>query len=677
MEYIQEKHLLSALCLRPDKPGKIFVRNARGREEKLADSKAMFVVPSFADPNSSYDDIDDALKAAQRKREEMAGQIDGRELWELLELEDDSHTRAWKLEELSDLALGSSDAAAQSAMYRSLEASNVYFFRKGTGYIRRPQEQIDEIFARLEAEEVNKKEYEAISKWLLAIWENPRPKGAALEFPEGFEEAAQKTLNGLADVAVKGTESARFKKLSELLKSIDITRRDAPFLFMVRAGIWDENENLQLYENKISLNFEPDETAEAESYSELLDEYGNVGAAEPGRADLTSLECFTIDDASTTDIDDALSFEEYPDGTFRIGIHIADASNYVKPGSAVDKAALERSTAIYLPDLKVPMCPGIMSDSVCSLVAGKKRLAFSFLVKLSADFEITETSMTPSVIKVSERHTYESAVEALNAGRWSNFYKAAQACKARRQQAGAKVIPYPRVNVKVNAAGEILIEREVTDSPAQLLVSEMMILANSMAGSYLAEHQIPGIFRSQEPPEVPLEDMPEYDPVKAYNSRRYMHRGVMGLAPAHHTGLGLDNYVQVTSPIRRYNDLVMQRQLKSMLAEDSSGVPMYSQEELSRILGITKENCQQADKMEKDRRSFWLLRYLEAHTGEEMEAVVLANCPEKHVIQLCGCLYEGECAHVPGHPLPPGTHIHVNIDLVHPRDFTLRMSAIV
>ncbi len=721
---------MSAVCLRSDKPGRIFVRNSRGREEKLVDSKALFVIPGFADPNTSYSTIDENLAKARDIREALAKDVNVQELWELLGLEEEAPDHAWSLDELSSLALGRDDAEALSAVYRSLDNDNIYFYRRVAGYIRRTQDQVEDIFQRQRAEELSRREHEAIKVWLLNLWNNPVSSGQTLVYPEEFAKEAQKLLRGLADVAVNGVDSPRYKELSELLKSLDIKRRDAPFQFMLKAGLWDENENLALYKYNISTEFIEEELQEAQACTALLDECGNAKITDR-RLDLTGISCFTIDDASTKDIDDALSFEENEDGTYRAGIHIADASYYVKPDSLVDKIALERGTAIYLPDLRIPMCPDILSDSVCSLVAHKKRLAFSFLITFDKELNIIHSEMAPSVIMVQERLTYDSADEYLNSGRWLKLYEIVQALKARRRQAGAVNVPFPKVEVKV-VDGKILIEPERTNSPAQLLVSELMILANATAGNYLAQHNIPGIFRSQEALEKSLTELEEnFDPVKAYNSRRFLKRGSVGGVPARHSGLGLDNYVQVTSPIRRYNDLLMQRQLKSLVRDGvlksdppsesglaSLGVegqdegfktaeaggtagkvagserveqpadhesvaieeapePFYSAEELDGFMARTKQATAAADAVEKDRRNYWILRYLEELTGEEMEAVVLANHPDKHIVQLCGCLLETDCPHVPGHPLPPGTKIHVRIDLVWPRDNTIRLSPLV
>ncbi|MBQ7503628.1 RNB domain-containing ribonuclease [bacterium] len=674
LEYIQDKKLLSAICLRQDKPGRVFVRNARGKEEKLADSKAMFVTASCVDPNASYDVLEEAMAKIAARRESLAASVSTAELWELMGDEDSD--KVWTLNELSDLALSDSNNDCLSALYRVLENDSVYFIRKGSGYVLRSKEQVEEIFVRQRTEAANKLEHECLSKWLLELWSRPAETSAPLEYPAEYESAARRALANFADVAVNGQESYRLKDVSNLLKSINITRKDAPFQFMLKAGLWTKDENLALYKYNIQLEFSAEQLQEAEETAALLDAEGNIIISDDelaSRADLTDLECFTIDDATTTDIDDALSFEENSDGTFRIGIHIADASYYVTPESLIDGEARVRGTAVYLPDLKIPMCPAALSESVCSLVADKRRLAFSFLVNFDSDFNLTDFRMVSSVIKVKERHTYQTANEALAEGRWQKFLAIARKLVEKRQENGSISIPFPRVNVKV-CNGEILIERDNPNSPSQILVSEMMILANSIAGRYLADREAPGIFRSQEAPEQPLGDLEDGDPVKLYNIRRFIRKGTMGLEPARHNGLGLDSYVQVTSPIRRYNDLLMQRQLKTLL---SSGEPLYSTEDLGRALAYTKQSTSLASSLEQERKNYWLLRYLEEHAWEDMEAVVLANHPDRHIVQLCNCLLESDCPQVPGHPLPPGTHIHVKIDLVWPRDNTLRLSPVV
>lgn len=664
LEFLQGKRIATGLCLRQDKPGRVFVRTDEGREEKLLEEKVLFWVPELLDPAAAPEAIAAALRRAAKEREDLAGSIPLKDLWELLQ--DEPSGTTFKLQDLAGLQFSSGPGKLElSALYRALEADKVFFARKADSYVARPAEQVEETLLRQQVEATREKEREVLVRWLAALWQRPVANGEA-PCPAGFEDAARRALTWVREVALHGIEARRFKDVQALLKDAGISRKDAPFRLMVKAGLWSENENLLLHKFRVPISFAEDLSGEARR---LADEGDPL--RDPAREDLRHLEGFTIDDAFTTEIDDALSFDELPDGGYRIGIHIADAAAYVLPGSELDREARARATAIYLPDLKVRMIPPPLAEDACSLVAGQDRPAFSFLVDFGPDLDQREARMVPSLVRVRERHTYESADAAMEAGRWSRFLALARTLRDRRRADGAVTVPFPRVNVRLDAEGHVQIEREAANAPSQVLVSEMMILANRIAGEFLAAQGAAAVYRSQEPPEKPIEDAEEFDPARAYAARRFMRKGALSISPSRHHGLALDYYTQVTSPIRRYNDLLMQRQLKALLA---GGEPLYAQDELGELLGATRQAIEQAEALEKDRRNYWILRYLEERLWQDLDAVVVANHPDKHVVQIAECLWETDCPHIPGRPLPPGTRIPVKIELVWPRDAVVRVT---
>ncbi len=667
VEYMQGKRLAAGICLRAGKPGTIFVRTDKGGEEKLAENKVLFSEAGAADPSASFSEIDERLAKAVSRRETLAQSVNVPELWELLA--DEEAGKVWELPELCELSLGEAGKSELSGLYRALERDRFYFVRKGSGYVLRSREHINDLMRQQEAEAANKVERDALKKWLLNIWQNPLPQAphAELKYPEGFEAAAAKIMDGFEDVALYGTDSLRLKDTQAILKEIDVTRRDAPFRFLVKAGLWSEHENMLLHKYDVKTAYEPEIEAEAEGLRP------NEATLLDGREDLRHVECVTIDDESTTEIDDALSFETLEDG-FRVGVHIADASEVVRPGTVFDDEALARGTAIYLPDLKVRMLPGIIADDICSLIAGKDRQAFSFIAEFDGSFNMKSVRMATTVIRVRERLTYDQADAMIAAGRWPRLLDLAKHLRGLREKDGAFTVPFPRINVKVKPTGEIIIERETPYAPSQVIVSEMMILANRTAAEFLARHNVPAIYRSQEPPEQELSNMEEYDAAKAYACRRFMHKGVMGLEPSRHSGLGLDYYMQVTSPIRRYNDMLMQRQLKAVLRGEDAP---YSEEDLADKLALTRQKAALADTLEKDRRGYWIMRWLEERQWKELDAVVVANHPDKHIVQINDCLWETDCALVPGHPLPPGSPLQVRIEVVWPRDLIVRVTPVL
>ncbi len=287
------------------------------------------------------------------------------------------------------------------------------------------------------------------------------------------------------------------------------------------------------------------------------------------RLDLTHLPAITIDDEDTTEIDDALTLEAV-DGGYRIGIHIADTSHFIDPDSLLDKEAIERGTDIYLPEGKTCLFPEALSENAMSLVAGQDRLAFSYLVDLNPELEVVSTRMALTVIRVAQRLTYPEADQQFQTSQavWTSLLPISERLRSERQQKGAVTLPFPRASVKVtyqDGEPQIKIWSERPDSPSQLVVSEMMILANRLSAEALSSNGIAAIFRSQEPPDVTIPPDVDTSPQSLFKLRRHFRRGSVGLDPARHAGLGLDAYLQATSPIRRFSDLVAQRQLKSLL----------------------------------------------------------------------------------------------------------------
>lgn len=656
VEYLQAKRLVCALCLRSDHKDNLYVRTEDNREDRVAVSKVVLSSPVLlVTPNSAPEEMVRLLKQASSVREQIASQVSLEEAWELLVDEDEDVTLA----DLAGLVFAGETGPEQlSGLYRALANDKLYFQRKGDNYRPRSRELVAESQARLKTEDDRAQERDVVGRWLKDLWTDGNAS-----LPEGFEKAGTRYLTWIREVALAGPDASRFKDIAKLFKDLEISGKDAAFRIMVRSGQWSEDENLLLHRFHTPIEFAPEleEAARRCTYSE------------EGRRDLRHLDCITIDDADTTEIDDALSLEVLEDG-FRVGIHIADASAFLEPGSTLDREARDRGTAIYLPERKIRMLPECLGDDAISLVADRDRPSFTFLVDVDRDFNITGHWMGPALIHVRRRLTYSEADELLEGPPWAQLLAIARSLRGQREKAGAVTLPFPRTTVKVGPEGQIEIERESPSAPSQVLVSEMMILGNRLSGEFLSAHAVPALFRSQPPPDKPIPADTEFTPETLYRLRRLFRRGEIGLVPARHNGLGLDAYTQATSPIRRYCDLVVQRQLKSML---STGEPFYTTEEVEEILHQVERSSAQADLLEKDRRAYWTLRYLEQRRWQELDALVLQNMPDKHVVQITSILWETDCPLVPRRPLPPGTRLKVRIELVWPREQLVRVTPVM
>ncbi|MBT9584870.1 RNB domain-containing ribonuclease, partial [bacterium] len=605
------------------------------------------------------------IKGAAQRREQCSQEVSLADLWELTTEEG----CAFSLADLASIQFSKPVPEQLSGLYRALERDKLWFARKGHDYQPRTAEQVQETRLRLQAEEERARDREYVAIWLKALW-----NGQATPPPsETLERTQTRYLNWIREVALQGNEAPRFKEIQSIFKDLEISGKDAAFKVLVKAGIWGPDEFLQLHRYHPPIEFSRELTEQAESLrSRLEEEMANLD-----RLDLTALAALTIDDEWTSEVDDGLTLEVLEDG-FRVGIHIADASTFVNPGSPVDEEALERGTTIYLPERKIRMVPDVLGDDLCSLIEGKTRLAFSFLVEFDAQMQMRGHSFASSKIQVQRRLTYQQADSEMAQGDLATLYQVALALRSQRQQAGAVTLPFPRVNIRVeqgqDGEPQVMITRDQSEAPSQVLVSEMMILANRLSGEYFAQHNIPALFRSQPEPEKPIPADVDTSPESLHKLRRLMKKGEVGMTPSRHAGLGLDAYSQSTSPIRRYVDLIAQRQLKSHLATQE---PFYTSQQLEPIMQRLERTTHQAEQLERERKQYWTLRYLEGRRWAELDAVVLQNFPDKHWVQITPVLYETDCPLVPKRPLPPGTRFKVRIELVWPREQMVRVTPVL
>ncbi|MCA1994725.1 MAG: RNB domain-containing ribonuclease, partial [Coleofasciculus sp. S288] len=286
-----------------------------------------------------------------------------------------------------------------------------------------------------------------------------------------------------------------------------------------------------------------------------------------------------------------------------------------------------RSTTVYLPTGMVPMFPPELATGPMSLVQGQVCPALSFGVILDEDGNIQDYSIHPSLIKPTYRLTYDDVDEMLELGIRAEPEIAAIADWAKRREAwrqsqGAISIHMPESVIKVRNDAEISIE-VLDDSRARELVAEMMILTGEVAGHYGQVHQLPIPYRGQPQPELPSEEellLLPAGPVRACAVRRCMPRSEMSITPVRHAGLGLGTYTQVTSPIRRYTDLLTHFQLKAHLRGDS--LP-FSAEQLQETMQSVTSAASEATLVERQTNRYWALEYLRRHPEEVWQALVL------------------------------------------------------
>jgi exoribonuclease-2 len=494
-----------------------------------------------------------------------------------------------------------------------LSQDKIYFKHKGDIYEPRPASVVEEIRHQLEVEQQREREKE--------------------EFLTHLQEA-------LADKAVKWSQSDRdrletlekyiiqpegsHRGAQEILALVGRNQTpEAALELLVDLKWWSKHENLFLRRSSYPLNF-PKKVVDL-AHSCLT---SSEGGCDDNRLDLTHLKVYTIDDESTEEIDDGLSVEYLGEGLPpRLWIHIADPSRLVAPGDELDLEARRRSTSLYLPTGMISMFPSELATGPMSLVQGQVCSALSFSVVLDETGAVGEYSIHATRIKPTYRLTYVDVDEMLEFGVTAEPEIAELAAWARQRQKwrrsqGSIEIQMPEAMIKVKDDEEIVIEL-LDNSISRKLVAEMMILAGEVAGKYCRDRNIPVPFRSQPQPELPSEEeliLLPAGPVRACALRRCMPRSELGITPARHASLGLDAYTQVTSPIRRYTDLLAHFQLKAHLRGES--LP-FTAEELQQILYSVANSAYEATLVERQTNRYWGLEYLRRNANEVWQVLVL------------------------------------------------------
>ena len=499
------------------------------------------------------------------------------------------------------------------AAYYLLSEDKLYFKQKADSYEPRPASVIAEIKHQITvAEQRQRSEQEFFQRvhdrlaGQEVVWqESDRPRLEALEKwvlqPETTVKAAQEILGILHRPNYP----------------------DAAWQLLLDLKWWSPNENLFLRRSQIPLQFSPKVLTVAQ---QCLATYPDDADADR-RLDLTHLKVYTIDDESTKEIDDGLSVEYLATGQQRLWIHIADPSRLVVPGDELDTEARKRSTTVYLPTGMIPMFPPDLATGPMSLRQGQLCPALSFGVILDATGAVEEYKIHPSLIKPTYRLTYEDVDEMLLLGVQGEQELEAIAAWSKkrelwRRSQGSVTIRLPEAIIKVQDESEVTVEL-LDDTASRQLVAEMMILAGEVAGRYGQEHQLPLPFRSQPQPELPSEEellqLPS-GPVRSCALRRCMPRSEMSTSPARHSSLALDTYTQVTSPIRRYTDLLAHFQIKAHLR--GSALP-FSLVELQQVLQSVTSSAYEATLVERQTNRYWGLEFLRRNSDQVWQALVL------------------------------------------------------
>jgi len=376
------------------------------------------------------------------------------------------------------------------------------------------------------------------------------------------------------------------------------------------------------------------------------------------RRDFRSITTITIDPVSAKDFDDALSIEALNNGNMSVGIHIADVSHYVKENTALDEEAAERGNSVYLVDRVIPMLPEHLSNGVCSLRPNEEKFTFGAVFELTEEGELISEWFGKTVIKSDRRFAYHEVQEIIDGNKGDFRVEVlvldvlAKKMRAKRISDGAVEMRGSEIRFILAEDGKPIDIIKKTQTPANELVEEFMLLANKRVGRYIGKRKktIPSIYRVHDRPNGEkvkqladflsklgrkfdhededqiahnlnqvFEEMKDEKelPLIQQMAMRAMAKAVYAVDNIGHYGLGFEYYTHFTSPIRRYADLMVHRVLFNELTGEQKSYP-----DLSQTASHISKTERSAMKAERSSRKFFQASFLQGKEGEEFSGTV-------------------------------------------------------
>lgn len=619
IERDQNKNIL-VVVQRPDGRKNWMTTDQNGTSISIRPQQVNYIVPSSQEYTPA--DINVFLQNVEA--------IEDASLLELVWSEMSAENRSLKAEELAELLYMDNGPVECYAAHRLLSMDRIYFRRrKGVdlAFEPRPIQQVEELKSKLDAEEAVRAENQRFVDAMRSFMTN-KPGMDPLRWQH--DPIVAPALEALRPYALElqGYE----KKLAEkYLEMLGVPRLpDAARRLLVRMGVLPRHLNMEVLRSDVLQPFSDEVFNAAKNIVANLP----ADADEAIRVDLTQLKVYTIDSEDTDEIDDGLSVERLGDGRLRVWIHVADPARWIGPHDALDREAQRRGTSVYLCTGKMTMFPPEMACGPMSLFQGQRCCAMSVSADLMPDGRLGDFQVVNSYIIPTYRLSYEDVGDMLSAAikeepELAMLDQAASLRHEMRMSSGGIEISLPESDIKVlnPEADEPEIIMSVVNQNARprRLVSEMMVLCGEVIARFGGERGLALPYRGQPTPDFPelweMQGVPKGHCTSVY-LRRFMTRSEINCSlPIPHASLALNGYVQFTSPIRRYGDMLAHYQVKAFLRGEKTP---YSSDAMEIVMTGVGMRMKEARRLEKGVERYWMLEYLRRQSQDTvMSAVVL------------------------------------------------------
>ena len=451
-------------------------------------------------------------------------------------------------------------------------------------------------------------------------------------------------LDHLRNFAVHGNSYRHSKQITDLIaeeqKVSSTQAQNCAFNLLVKSNIFSQDEPLELIKSDIPVAFGDKIFAELENLPNLLPNHN--------LKDLTNLPTFSIDSENTRDKDDAISI----DGD-AIWIHISDISSLVSENSAIGREAYLRSESLYTPEQTVPMLPVDISENTGSLLGQVERQCLSLKVSVNEKRDDLDCHFAHTLISNDHDLSYEQCDEILlsNETPIKNMLGKARLLAIfhheLRMNFGAFELEGREMSIDVARPEDVKIHVISRHSPSRNIVEELMVIYNNFAGQYCLQNDVPTIYRTQASPGHPMPSELPNGPLGRYEGAKLLRPAVISTRPGPHFGLALDHYSRATSPIRRYQDLMVQGQILHHIYHQEN---KYTSEEIISQANACAQQSRILSRVETSRNRYWFLKFLDQNLSARnhqwtMPAVVLeTKIDQRAILELTDYPFRIRCS---------------------------------
>jgi exoribonuclease-2 len=647
------------------------ISDKSGRLEVMVDGKTLRLVPQRVLNTLEIDNphengkLEAIIKEKSELRESFSREVDLLSLWELLEGEGE----IFPYELLAELSFDkSADSDKISAVMRAVHRDGLYFKFSPEAVKRNSALEV----LKINEERAREKEHKELilngTIWLSESRIKASEGGALPKAPPN----STMLIDILKELALAQDEGQMPEKfLANMLSTAGFSPDPSgAFNALVAVGEFTAHENLDLLRLGLDLNFP---LGVLEAAAELSK---STAYLSEDRLDLTGISALTIDAEGASEYDDALTLEPLKGGGFELGIHISDAAHLVKPSSPVDHFAAERGASIYMPEGRYSMLPPVLNDTVLSLSLDSVRPAFSLLISLSEALELLEYRFVPTLVKVTKQLSFNEADRILKEGgadkeKLLKLSQISSGFLKRRLAGGGFSFNLPATQVSIGPEGPQIV-LNVRDTPATMLVGELMILANHLAAYTLWSNNFPCPYRYQQLMKSPQGAISPKGPkeklCRDLTLRRRLGRSGISAEPSRHRGLGQNYYTYFTSPMRRYFDLLVHRQLRAL--SKGSG-PFYDEKTLMGKAIHAEELLRAIHKAQNNRQRYFVLLELQKYEGQLFTLLAFDRQGKKVRLCLEEYMVETENTDLP-HEVMPGDEVLGRLLVSDPRKRILK-----